>query len=354
MNTEQAPQKNDVSKFINPLKPKRNMDPTKLSSSVSYSKFGEFECQICQSNLLTSARYNLSKLEKNILYMIIYKVRSMYVENNNNDAFQNLRFNLNKDELYYAGDKKNPKRIYDALRKLVSTTLEFGNQKTWVVVNILNFAEHDKVNDNWLVEVSSKLLPHIVELTRRFTAFDLVVALNLESIYSKRFYELCCQYRNDPRNYFYLEISDLREMLHLENKYSRLTDLRKKVLDVAQNELHQLYEDKASSVCFIYELDEKTKQGKTYTRVNFKLRSRSKENIKTENVFESQKRILDILSNFFVSDPQYILRVSQRLMESPDIAPNLAFQLNDKIFQYDGKDLPKIIRHILKEDYNII
>ena len=41
---EQAPQKNDVSKLINPLNPKRNLDPTKLSSSVSYSKFGEFEC----------------------------------------------------------------------------------------------------------------------------------------------------------------------------------------------------------------------------------------------------------------------------------------------------------------------
>lgn len=68
-----------------------------------------------------------------------------------------------------------------------------------------------------------------------FTKLQLCIVLNLNSIYSKSMYELCCRWAD--RGGFSSTISELKKYLSIENKYSQIAHLRSKVLNVAQNEL---------------------------------------------------------------------------------------------------------------------
>ena len=58
----------------------------------------------------------------------------------------------------------------------------------------------------------------IVELSSKFTAYYIAVALTLKSVYSQRFYELCCQYKS--KKSFVLGTDEIRKFLAIEDKLS--------------------------------------------------------------------------------------------------------------------------------------
>ncbi|NMZ71367.1 Initiator Replication protein [Pseudomonas peli] len=83
---------------------------------------------------------------------------------------------------------------------------------------------------------SPTVLPHLTKLNREFTSYQLKQVGGLNSFYAIRFYELMSQfYKIGSRE---CELSRLRELLDLGDKYPSVKDLQKYVLTPAMNEVN--------------------------------------------------------------------------------------------------------------------
>ena len=216
-------------------------------------------------------------------------------------------------------------------------------------------AKHDKQTDNYIVEVSKEIIPYLVALAGNHTQYDLTVAITLKSVYSQRFYEYCCQYKNRNSKKFFLYVENMRKMMMLEKKYPNGSDFKRYVLDVAQRELKDLYDKGQCDLWFSYEEDKDTKEKKKVIMYWFFVHTKEDENrqVDYQSVSECLIRISNILNTFFPRDKKYIKRVIQEVQLRLDIAMELVEKLDKKVFNYDRKDIPPIIRYALNEDYGI-
>lgn len=308
---------------------------------------------LMQNNILTNARYDISLITKRILYQIIDSVRSNFSHNDKFSEYKNFNIPLNKSQLLECSSKSKVKEVYAALDKLNELPLKIDNDKKWLATTFINYAEHDKKRDIWEVEVSKKVMPYLVELTNNFTSYDLTVALSLQSTYSQRLYELCSQYKHLSKELFFVDISRLREMFCLEDKYERLYDLRKYVLDVAMNELKNLYDQGQCDIHFDYYLDEKTKKNRHYTRIFFRIFKKEDEKIDIESAREALMRVSNILTLFFTNDPKYCKRVIKEMQLRPNTIVEIRDKLENKIADYKITEVPAIIRTVLREDFGM-
>jgi plasmid replication initiation protein len=84
---------------------------------------------------------------------------------------------------------------------------------------------------------SPTVLPHLTQLTREFTGFQLKHISSLNSFYAFRLYELMAQRKTYGTRDF--ELERLRELFQLDDKYPKVYDFRKYVLDPSIKEINQ-------------------------------------------------------------------------------------------------------------------
>lgn len=216
------------------------------------------DINLVQDNRLTSARYELTLLEKRILYILIKSVRDKFVIQKQGDTtlFNDLIVNTTSNSLLKDLKETNPSKVKSALKSLRQRSFEWQNEypeghhlHEWFEVGFINYGEWKKGGDIEF-QISKKILPFFVELTERFTEYSLVVAISLKSKWSQRFYEICCQWKNSGGRT--ITISEIRNIFQLNEKYSRYASLKNKVIDVAHKELKDLYMKGQSDVYFEY------------------------------------------------------------------------------------------------------
>ena len=193
-------------------------------------------------------------------------------------------------------------------------------------------------------------MPYLVELSRHYTEYSLLVAISLKSIYSQRFYELCCQYRNLGK--YGKTVDQLKQMFYLEGKYSQLYLFKQKVLDVAQKELKAAYEENQCDLWFDYVQDGRGEKAHfeffVHTREN-----QRKQKEAADEVLKEYRGILTFLRATIKKDPKYIERVSKQLeLEIEKVTP-IYHKLLELQKDFSGSSLAKMARWILKTDYGI-
>lgn len=312
------------------------------------------EIILAQSNALTNSRYDFSKIEKNVIYHIIRKVRQDYVEGTmQRDLFENLHVYINASELSQITDEKHTKEARAALRALRHKDIEMEDEKgNWLNVGFINYAQYSAKTKVYEVEVSKTIMPHLVELATCFTEYSLTVAISLKSKYSQRFYELACQYRK--RRTFFVEQQKLRQLLMLEGKYTQNQDFKRKVIDVAIKELKEAYDAGQSDLYLEFRQEGKGKE----VRYNFKIHTKEDEALEQElfsadnhkkamYIFERSKQI-------FLKDP----KLSMRVLEHMDFVPEDVQLIYEKLVKmekdYKGQDLAKLFRWVLREDFKVL
>jgi plasmid replication initiation protein len=191
-----------------------------------------------QDNALTVARYEMSALEKNILYMVMASIRK--------DDAPNTLYQVSAKELMaLTGEQVRASDLQRATKKLITryfeTVLPNGNtlQATFVAS-----AEYITGQGIIEVELSQKVRPLYVELKDRFTTLQLHTALTLNSKYAKRLYELFSMYKNLPNKSFRISVQELKERLDLidiktgKDRYEKWTHFKNRVLDPAEHEIN--------------------------------------------------------------------------------------------------------------------
>ena len=303
-----------------------------------------------QSNVFTTCRCNYSRTERNVLYVIIKKVRQQYIEGTmKNGNWNNFYVELNSNQFSKITDVNHTAKARAALMSLCEKKIKFIDANgNWVNCGIVNSAIHITERNVYRVEVSRDFMPYLVELVSRFTAYRLTVVLSLKSVYSQRLYELCCMYKK--RGYFFYSGEELRIMLKVEDKYPQKYEFEKNVLRLAQKEIKKFF-DTQEADCY-FESSAKGRGRKT--TYSFIIHVRDE---------EIQKRDLD---EYYHHCSAYIYRKSQMLFPKDrnfcnkichyminhpvdiDAMYNRLVKIEKK---EDTKNLPALWRYILKEDF---
>lgn len=209
-----------------------------------------------QDNLLTIARYDMTPLEKNILYMVMSQIKKEDKVGSTYFVSARELMDRTKEEIDFSLFRKATKSL---VSRAFETTLPNGDllQASFVAA-----ARYHKGKGLIEIEISRFVLPFYLELKEKFTTFQLNAALNLNSKYAKRLYEMLSMYKAMPDKSFTINLLELKKMLLVIDKddkddYPNFADFAKRVLKPAENEIND-----NTDIRFTYEVILGTSSGK--------------------------------------------------------------------------------------------
>ena len=217
-----------------------------------------------QHNFITEARYEMSALQKNILYLLLAQLKD--------DDIQNTKYKLSLGKIKKIRSiRVRREELLEAARGLISSglTISSSNQERFITIGILHSADYGigENKDNLFIEFDSRLTPFLYHVKNRFTTFTLSYALNLKSKYSKRIYEMLSQFKDT--GILNITVQELKERFGLidsktgKERYSDFNLFSNYVLETAKKEINA-----QTDISFTY-ITEKKGKGKKVTNLQF-------------------------------------------------------------------------------------
>jgi len=225
---------------------------------------------IVQSNSVSSAAYDWTLVEKKIFCVILNQIYQMetLARKEYREIFIDSDLILTFDSSVLLNAVNHITSAYKALKGLAGRIIEIKTGSTWIALGFISYAEHNTDTRTIEIQISRKILPHILRLSREFTRYNLSTMLSFVSTYSQRFYELCQQY--ESKGFFYFSIDELRKMFGIkENQYKVYSNFIEKVIEKSQNELFESYQNGTSELFFKWSPDTYSRKGKKITTLNF-------------------------------------------------------------------------------------
>lgn len=220
--------------------------------------------ELIQSYVLTTAKYDFSVYEKRILYRLV-EIAQMDLKGKKLNKSYTISETLFKDKIitmpinaFLSGEKdKNYARAKKGLVDLESKWLEYEDSKIWTKLRIIQKPVIHKYSDTVEFEVQPMIWKAILNFAKGFSKFELKTAMEFDSVYAMRFYEL---FSNNKRPITF-SIEQLKERFKIEHKYNRPSDFIKRVILSAKKEL-----DNKSPFSFEYAI---IKTGRKITAIKF-------------------------------------------------------------------------------------
>lgn len=218
--------------------------------------------KVVKSHRIITALQNLSLTEMRLIQLAIIDARE-----------QEAGLQTNKPLKIHA------KRYAEAFDVQIDTAYkvlaEAGKTLRSRYFKFINYRENE-VETNWVQQVeyvkkearieiifTVAVVDEITRLSSHFTQYDLEFIATLNSIYSVRLYELIVKWLS-ARQTDVFDYEILRGQLGIGvNEYKRMTDFKKRVLDLAVNEINEKTDIKVSY--------EQKKEGTTITGFKFKV-----------------------------------------------------------------------------------
>jgi len=217
---------------------------------------------VIQSYILTTAKYDFSVYEKRILYRLI-ELNQELLSGQKLEGKCRVDSNLYGDKIYtipvkyFLKDENddNYKEIKKALQTLQKKIITYEDESLWASLNIIANPKIKKYSDTVTFTVDGLINNALLNFSKGYRKYELKTAMQFDSTYAMRFYEILSGQKS-PICY---GIDKLKEMFQIQEKYERVNDFKKKVLDMAKKEL-----DKCSPYTFDYEMN---KTGRSFTSV---------------------------------------------------------------------------------------
>ena len=312
----------------------------------------EKDVKLYQDNRITTARYELSLIEKRIVYLLINEIRKRFVETNSGDKtlFEDLIIKTNQKKLLEGIQQKNIPRVKEAFKSLRYRSISYDNgyglddpRAEGFEVGFINYSSWK--NQEIEFQISKIILPFFVELSQQYTAFSAVVAMSLKSKWSQRMYELCSQWKMSGG--FRMTIDELRHIFKLENKYKKYAAFKARVIEVAKKELKELFEKGESDLHFEYT---EIKSGRSVTALNFKIITKQ-ERIKLEDmdyyVRVSLHQIFNTQNKF--KNKKFVDLTMQKMRQKPELLEHLYRRL-PSVKRLPKNEQAKYLRFIINYD----
>jgi len=328
----------------------------KQTTEKAVEPFGH---SISQSNKVTNSKRVFDVVEQRCFYLIVDTLR-----NGNRRASvcdnlfdDNLTISMTSEYLAKATDVKKVRRAFESLKKLRDKGIEIETDDGLLLyVGLINWATYSPRNKQYEIEVSKKIIPYLVELSKQFTTYQLAVAMAFKSKYSQRFYEFCNEYKNQEGNRFFLDIAKLRTWLNLENEYKLYSGFRENVLNKAQKEIKTLFDEGRCDLWFDYYEDETTKKGKAYTRIWFQVHTKTDTEQREKELndrFYRRLWIVKFLQNTFKRDKKYQKRIVNAIDKDPELVEPIYTRLYRMVEDEKTNSHAALARYILKNDFGL-
>ena len=304
---------------------------------------------LVQSNTITQARYEFTKIEKRIIYRVIKEIRKQYVTGElQSNLFNELVVCLTFKDLQEVSE--NTQLVYKSIRTLKTRSYEFDNDEEWLILGIINKARHIKTKGTWEITVDREMVAQFVELAKNYTEYSLTVAMSLRSEYSQRLYEYCSQFRSSGG--FRMKVQDMKEKMRLVKKYDRYAGFKKYVLDVALKELKELYKQGQCDLYFEYSEE---KNGRSVETLRFKIISRESPETKMslEDLLYSVRN--DLTSIFDVQkmakNKEFVNKTMSELILNPEKLNHCYGKIAYTKSKLPKEDWQRYLRSIIKDEY---
>jgi plasmid replication initiation protein len=301
---------------------------------------------IIQPNKVTNARYQFSAVQKNILYHIIGKMQDKMEKQKT--LFEGTVFSFKLTDLEKNG---NYAMIRREVKKMLQMPVEYEvNREDGlhdIITTLIASVDHTYKSDEIKIEVTSKAMEFLSYIGQGFTKYQKTIAINLSSIYAKRMYELCNRFK-DVGGFSY-SLKEFRELMGLNEKYQHLSELKKRVLEVAKKQLKD-----SADVWFEYDL--KKINSRSFNHINVAIHSNEISTGIGETA-EIQAYMFRLIS---LAYPAYkdntALKISETLIETgkaQEIYKKLK-RLDDKLSKGEHPaKIANIIKKLLREDYGL-
>jgi len=218
---------------------------------------------VVKCNELVEAGYKLSLSENRLLLICISRIDSTR-ELDIRDSFiincQDIMglTGVNKNTAY-EGLKEGATRLFN---REINIYRDGGShlKMRWV-----SSVEYRNNAGEVELQFSQKISPYISELSRNFTKYKLANVMMFKSNYSIRVYELLMKWAGHTE---VVQVEKIRWLFGLEDKYSKLNDFKKRVIDVAMKEINEFSDITASYT--------QIKRGRTITAFKFEWHPKKK------------------------------------------------------------------------------
>lgn len=198
--------------------------------------------EVIQSYLITAARYDFNVHEKRILYRLI-EMNQYLIEGKKLNANYSIDKTLFGDYIismpvsaFLSHDEDhNHDKVKEALRRLRNKTIEYETEKEWKVIGVIEKPKFDK-RGFVTFEVQPEIYDAIFKFSKGYRKFEFKTAMEFDTVYAMRFYELLSGKEGDCITY---KVDDLKIMFQLQDKYKETKDFIKRVVEPAQKELKE-------------------------------------------------------------------------------------------------------------------
>ena len=238
---------------------------------------------IMQSNALTSARFEYTACQLDVLFMIMATLEK--------GDLPNKKYTIYLKEIEsLTGRKWDYQQLRQSTELLGSRMFEVNTVDKHTQFWLFQHFEYKMGEGCFEVMLGEKAHAMLFDLKSTFTVMQLKAALACTSKFAKRLYTIACQWRIAGVKVF--EISELKELLMLKDpkgikkeQFERINDFEKHVLEAAKTQINQ-----HTDINFNYEL---IKIGRKFKRVKITIKTRK--NIQMDIDFTDPAKVVSII-----------------------------------------------------------
>ena len=197
---------------------------------------------LMKNNMLVKARYSLSLIENRVFLSMLYKLQ----KKSDGVLTCSISHSEFKDIIKFK-QKNTVKGILEVLEDLRKKPIYFKEEKKnkkgnlWGAYGFINGYEYDDELGIFNIEASEKIHNLLKEyLKMGYTPVNVQIWLSLNNSYAQRFYDLLRLWSGtkDTINY---KLDEIKELLMLEDKYSKYNDFKRRVILPAIKELNETW-----------------------------------------------------------------------------------------------------------------
>jgi plasmid replication initiation protein len=192
------------------------------------------------ANEFVGARYKLNASDIDLLCRIIHAV--------NVTQYAQITFDLHAlGELYGSTNGSRYRQLRESFANLMRSPIEIWDYttKSYVLANVVSGVKINTQQGKVLVNIDQFMLPYLCDLKKHYTQFNLRSVLSMNTTYGKRLYLMCSQFKSSGT--MSLTLDEMRDRLRLytgtgddrRQLYNDFSDLRKRVLEVAVEDINR-------------------------------------------------------------------------------------------------------------------
>lgn len=196
---------------------------------------------VVKSNKVVEASYMLSLAEQRVLLACIAQIDSKAV------LTDQYRFEVSAGEIVDLAGLESFSNAYRDLRKAAEKLYERSviiddpdpdnPQITQRKTRWISSIDYVPGEGKLVLSFSFGIIPYLSQLSKEFTKYKLKHVARFESVYSIRLYELLVQWSAAGQRE--IEVEWLKKQFQVEEKYGRLGDLKKRVIEPAVAEINE-------------------------------------------------------------------------------------------------------------------